>query len=147
MTILSEVNPFYGGRTDGSLTWLKASPYPRPTIIPQHTAPPTRTYAVRGFSPPHPSHPQPAHNTQRRAWGGERERGEVGVTSVVQFVRARAPCGLLAGGRAICYNCNFFSNPPISASKKANKRRRIKRNREPPAHRGHSSAEERRNWV
>ncbi len=50
-------------------------------------------------------------DTQSRAWGGERERGEVGVTSVVQFVivRARAPCGLLAGGRAlwaICYK-NF----------------------------------------
>ena len=46
----------------------------------------------------------PTADTQSRAWGGERERGEVGVTSVVQFVRARAPLGLLAGGRAICYN-------------------------------------------
>ena len=48
----------------------------------------------------------PTADTQSRAWGGERERGEVGVTSVVQFVRARAPLGLLAGGRAICYKKN-----------------------------------------
>ena len=44
----------------------------------------------------------PTTDTQSRAWGGERERDEVGVTSVVQFVRARAPCGLIAGGWAIC---------------------------------------------
>ncbi len=50
----------------------------------------------------------PTADTPSRAWGGERERDEVGVTSVVQFVRARAPCGLLAGGRAICYIIFFF---------------------------------------
>ena len=42
---------------------------------------------------------------------GERERGEVDETSVVQFVRARAPCGLLAGGRAIYYKIIFVIRP------------------------------------
>ncbi len=56
----------------------------------------------------------PTADTQSRAWGEERERGEAGVTSVVQFVRARAPCGLLAGGRAIFYQ--IFLQTIIEAS-------------------------------
>ncbi len=43
----------------------------------------------------------PTADTQSRAWGGEKETCEVGVTRVVHFTSARAPCGLFAGGRAI----------------------------------------------
>ncbi len=39
----------------------------------------------------------PTAETQSRAWGEEREGGAVGGTSVVQVVRARAPCVLPAG--------------------------------------------------
>ena len=38
------------------------------------------------------------------------------MTSMVQFVRARAPCGLLAGGRAIRYgflDILYISVPPF----------------------------------
>ena len=45
----------------------------------------------------------PTADAQSRAWGGKMERGKVSVTSVVHFVRARAPCGLLASDRVISY--------------------------------------------